>query len=70
MRWRGSVLPTAGQFITSFSIQLARFEKHTDPHRCIALPGEDAAYVKTETDKIIEQAANYFEQKYSHLKAH
>ena len=27
------------------------------------LPGEDAAYVKTETDKIIEQAANYFEQK-------
>jgi hypothetical protein len=27
------------------------------------LPGKDAAYVKTETDKIIEQAAKYFEQK-------
>ena len=27
------------------------------------LPGKDAAYVKRETDKIIEQAANYFEQK-------
>jgi len=27
------------------------------------LPGEDAAYGKTETDKSIKQAANYFEQK-------
>ena len=27
------------------------------------LPGNDAAYVKRETDKIIEQAAKYFEQK-------
>ena len=27
------------------------------------LPGKDAAYVKRETDKIIEQAAKYFEQK-------
>ena len=27
------------------------------------LPGKDAAYVKTETDEIIEQAAKYFEQK-------
>ena len=27
------------------------------------LPGKDAAYVKTETDKIIEQAAKFFEQK-------
>ena len=27
------------------------------------LPGKDAAYVKTETDRIIEQAAKYFEQK-------
>ena len=34
------------------------------------LPGKDAAYVKRETDKIIEQAATYFEQKPDTGKAH
>ena len=32
------------------------------------LPGKDAAYVKTETDTIIEQAATYLERS-QHLKS-